>query len=271
MPNFANAPLVEIVVEVRWGIGMKTIALRPGVQNIYPAFASDGTQKLATEFFQELIKQSNDWGLEQVLPTGVMAPPNQIAHRYRRSSESIMYQLGPGIFAINATPPYHSWDSFRPVVARGLESLDVCLERLSGKEGSDRTCSQISVRYIDGFKGDLKGNVGNWQFLSSTLNIGINLPKYIADNIEKVDDIDPMIQLSYPLKRPDTHQSIVATSGIVGAEPAFVLDSSTISTKKMSFSVVELLTEIDILQEYEHSLFIGAVSPIRAKLKEADI
>src|SRR5579863_2360328 len=122
---FRQPPLVEIVAEVRWDItGL------PGV----PAQFAGGpipvpdSSALEIHFMNFASKAAaKGFGLvERVVPTGFPLLAHQVTLRYRNVAEVEgvpLFQLGPGVFTANLSPPYKSWEAFRPFIDLGLGLL----------------------------------------------------------------------------------------------------------------------------------------------------
>lgn len=122
--TFENAPLVEIIAEIRWNpqmVPLQTVsghgpAAAPVMALNTNAF-DEFFMRFGGEVYQKGFEQS-----ERLVPSGFPMMLFQPVYRYRKSASadaSVLYQVGPGLFSANAIPPYKSWDTFSPTVERG--------------------------------------------------------------------------------------------------------------------------------------------------------
>src|SRR5271166_1956846 len=149
MPKrFKTPPLVELAAEIRWGAAAmpqaqgqgQVIVLAPGQLE---------------EFFMRFSSSVGALGydrVERIIPPGFPTPPFQATYRFRKKEQeqelgTTLYQVGGGVFTANITPPYHSWQHFRPVVERGAE----CLLDTRNPSEKEMPFAPAILRYIDAF------------------------------------------------------------------------------------------------------------------------
>lgn len=111
--TFRNAPLAEVVVELRW---------QPTQVGIIP-FQTPGTPQPSVivgtteleNFYADFANNIAKHGFvrsERLIPSGMPAIQGQAVLRFRSTlpdKTGVLYQVGPGMFSANAIPPYRSW------------------------------------------------------------------------------------------------------------------------------------------------------------------
>lgn len=177
--TFAKAPLIELVMELRW-IPKGSTPLEPAPIQLQgqqgPSVFLGGTKQ--EEFYMraggELYRTGFDRS-ERLLPAGAPFALYQPVFRFRSESQgrrSILYQVGYGMFSVNALPPYDSWDKFLPFVSEGVQVL------LGSRAEADQgqAFSQVTLRYINFFGEDLTRGLSASAFASEILGISTSLP-----------------------------------------------------------------------------------------------
>src|SRR5712692_4130655 len=126
--TFAKAPLLEIVVELRWVPPQITLQVQQQ-QGVVPlVIPTLGSSKL-DEFFMRLggrLHQQGFLAVERLLPPG-FSMLHQPVYRYRKAADPspspVLCQAGDGLFSVHGVPPYHSWEKFYAVVENGIRAL----------------------------------------------------------------------------------------------------------------------------------------------------
>ncbi|HUU70627.1 MAG TPA: TIGR04255 family protein [Planctomycetota bacterium] len=132
-----HAPLVEAIMELRWG-------LRSSKEGIDPHY-----KVLVGRLYDRLAKGYPE---HEPLPTASM--PDEIVkqmvqHRFRRARQAWpLVQIGPGILTVNETREY-DWEDFR---TRAVEAVDKLFE--SHPEPADLRIESVILRYIDALEFD---------------------------------------------------------------------------------------------------------------------
>lgn len=153
-----NAPLAEIICEVRWGDG------RSGQD---PSIILGGDESTFVRLGIELGKDGFD-NLERLLPSGFPVQAGQVLYRYRSGSaqQNVLYQAGTGVFTANGLPPYSSWDDFAPVLLRGAQALFAVAPFERGQP------FELVVRYIDAFSESALAGISQLDFIEKI--VGVN-------------------------------------------------------------------------------------------------
>jgi len=163
---YENAPLIEVIAEVRWAL--VAVSSIPG-GGVDPHF------DIMSDKFIESIEGQGYGIIERLAPPDI---PIEIlagkpVWRIRRQPNAWpLYQVGPGVFTCNIVPRYNGWQSFRPTIFDGVSSLarsfPIPLQYVN--------IEAFALKYVDGFSRD-HGVVYYTQFLSRELGVTLTLRK----------------------------------------------------------------------------------------------
>ena len=186
--RLANAPLVEVIFEMRWLLTQKA-----------PNVHVDPHYSLLIGRLYDRIWEKN-YPYHEKLPTSTM--PEEMAgyviqHRFRVEKEKWpLVQLGPGIITLNETEGYE-WSDFERRLKKLIKAF---LE--SYPDRSKLKISELSIRYLDAIPFNYSANP--LEYLESTMGIVANVP---ADLFEDTDTGENPyafnILLSFPQKSPE--------------------------------------------------------------------
>jgi uncharacterized protein (TIGR04255 family) len=262
MPTtFKNAPLVEIVAEIRWNPKPFFLSGLSG-----PGQLGLLNSNLCEKFFQKFLIEANAIGFptsERLMPQGMIVIPNQVVYRLRSADSTKLLHVGIGVLSVNAVPPYHSWAQFTPILRDGLSAGFRALESFERLE----TIDAVSLRYIDAFTSTHMGDVDPASFMRDTLALGGPVPKAIEGILDKTKVIRSQMQLMFPLKG-DLLLLINVGEGLSNNNLACVLDSTVSSAKPIP--VGGIFDQLDRNYSILHELFIDLVQPIIQKLEPTD-
>lgn len=161
MSKLLNAPLQEVIFEVRWALDV----------------SEETNQYLDTGF--ELAAGSLRSKLKTAFPFHRRKVPYEIPSQllnhvtvnqyWKKENTWPVIQHGPGIFTINDNDQNYEWEkSFLPLINEGLSSLIASYE-------TPLKFNSVGLRYVDSIKAKDFGFQGDWyEFLDKTLNININ-------------------------------------------------------------------------------------------------
>jgi len=219
--TFRNAPLLEIVAELRWQPPYPPLAQvqQPAGQPVPTLLLLGSTQidNFLHRFGSEVYKRGFQ-RMERLFPSGFPVLQGQPIARYRNDAPdltNVIYQVGAGLFSANATPPYRSWKHFAPAVQSGVDAL------LQAREETERALpfNPVSLRYIDGFKPDLTGGRDVEDFLSEVLKIELTLPEAITRHLAPGKSPKPLVNLTIPVAggviRMTVGEAIVSGSTVI--------------------------------------------------------
>jgi uncharacterized protein (TIGR04255 family) len=187
--TYKNAPLVELIVEVRWSV--QTQSQGGGIAIV--ADRSTSFQNLSND-----LRGAGYHELERLIPHEMPAMAYHPVFRFKQQNKEYpIVHLGHGIFTVNAGPPdYISWKNFRPEVEKTLEILALHKKN----EEPSNLFNAVRLRYIDVFKNDLRRDLSNFNFIKDVMGVHICLPEGLLDFAANEESISPTIALKIPIK-----------------------------------------------------------------------
>lgn len=261
--TYDNAPLLELIVELRWEVD---IAEGPPRAPKFVSSKSPVFDKWNNRFSVAL----EDLGyqhLERLVPHDFPPAAHQPIFRFKKKSniQFPLVQFGHGIFTINAGPPdYIDWKSFRP-------DVEACIAKLLSSKPKDSEINNflaVSIRYIDAFRDNLREGSSNYAFMKNDLQSSINLPKSVFDLAASEDDIQPTIALQFPIKkRENTLMNLQVAAGKVNDEPATIMEMSSITRNTIKAELANVLSILDESQLTLHETFEAMTNRIRGRMK----
>lgn len=255
--RFKNPPLVELVAELRWGSG-GIVAGPPGAGQVVMVTAGQ-----YEEFFMKFGSKIGTLGyerIERIIPPGFPAPAFQATYRFRKKQPeqgTTIYQVGGGVFSANITPPYHSWEQFRPVVEQGVECL---LETRNTSELQTPFAPAI-LRYIDAFGSKFTEGRSVASFIQDTLGFKVSLPESLRSEMAPNAEAKPLLQLAIPLKSRQ-QMNLVLAEGIVAGEQAIVMDVSVLHETAIPPNTKDVMASFDTAHDSIHRVFVGVTQKL---------
>jgi uncharacterized protein (TIGR04255 family) len=233
-----NAPLVEVVAEVRWSL--KNVLAGPGTA-IDP-------------FFDIFKRQFGAWAeregwsyIEQMVPDQMPAEllPHKPHFRFREGKDSYpLFQIGPGLFAINVVPPYGGWSKFRKTVTLGLRAL----YRTYPLSDNELLVTATELRYINAFVGELTPEPYH-EFITKHLSVDAKLPITVADKyLADPSDLSATVIMQFKSKRPEESEGTIRIApGTAHGRNAIIVDliSRRTESKGKSKTAKELIEWFD--------------------------
>ena len=177
MANLAKAPLVELVTEIRWD-DPELLEVSSGI--IEPSRVWSNRLDELHLAFGARARSAGFTKTQRAYPSEAPVLGRRVVHRYRNPTDSTLYQIGPGMFAANASPPYTSWTHFRPTVEQGVKLF---LEALEEVYDPPFRAHSVCVRYIDAFSEEHTGGPNLMRFFREDLKFGLRLPSCFAWSI----------------------------------------------------------------------------------------
>lgn len=258
--TFQNAPLVEIVAELRWQIPQLSASDQAGNPIQLPIVLADDAM---TAFFHRVTGSVGKRGfdrLEQLVPPGTSIPvllPHMM-YRYRRTDEvPVLAQIGPGMFSVNALPPYKTWDEFRPLLEGGIESLCEAL--------TDKPELTASLRYIDAFKQDLTAGRDAKAFATEILGFRLDLPATLLTRLTTGAQARMSFQMVLPT--PGMSMTITVSDGYLGADPVVLMNTDVRIEDALSTDKQAILLALDKAHDLTHGTFVDMTQSIWDKLQ----
>jgi uncharacterized protein (TIGR04255 family) len=175
--------------------------------------------------------------------------------------QSPLYQIGKGIFTINAVPPdYGSWDSFCPIVRTGVEML-IEAHRRAGEPLPN--IDQALVRYIDVFNEGLTGGRSVSAFMSEVLGFTVSLPSAITNLA--TTEVEPTVAFSVPIEQGVL--SMVIGGGTQNADMSPLLDTTLLIQRSIGDDVAQAVLALSDAREVIHNLFRALTAPIHEAMR----
>jgi len=231
MSTLSKAPLIEAIVEVRWGIPK----FDPN-KSVEISFPSEDIDFFPGQF-HGIAKQH---GFSFVENINQEAPPlpHLVKYRFKREQNTWpCYQIGVGVFTVNQVNEGYDWETFKKDILVGLDMLDkghpLGLKNLP--------FIYIEIRYQDGFLFAERENSS--QFLQNKLNIGF-IP---IENFLKSPNLGESVRgvhltFSLETKKPKGLLIINLVEGLINGHPGFIMNTVVRSDKK-----AEIIFETDSL------------------------
>lgn len=252
--QFRNPPLLEILVELRWG----------GVHVGFPLMQSGGMIVAAQgpqpneAFFFDFGAKVRDKGFVQIerLNGGLSDIPFAPAVRYSKPPADgvgqILYQVGAGLFSANITPPYKNWDRFRPIVEQGILAL-LDTRPVASKESPFH---QVSLRYIDIFREGLTNGLSSSEFMSSVLGFSFSPPAVIQKLANPGVPWKPRLEFGGQLKSGQ-HLHLVTAEGVAGGSSGVIFDTTVSCLTGVAPSIEDIMKELDLAHETIREVFLS--------------
>jgi len=245
--SFSNAPLIELVATVRWN------EVEDSIED------SLFLNRLGRELARVGFSQS-----ERLMPDGFDVPPSQPLYRYTRpedTQDTVIYQAGSGAFAINAIPPYRTWEDFRPAIEVGLAAFFAAL-------GDRRPLAQpefIALNYVDAFDENFTGSdrIG---FLRDVLKIDLALPQPFQRRF--VEGVPESVFVNFSGSGSNGLETRVkAGLASVANTPRVILDMTVSRTEGLLLDAESILKVLDELHLVIHDTFIEIAQPFIGVLR----
>lgn len=259
---YQNAPLVELIVELRWHVDVSSPLGGPQ----FVTHTSASFDQWFNRFSSKLESQGYV-NLERLVPHDFPALAYQPIYRYKRKHEAAfpLIQFGHGIFTMNAGPPnYIDWEGFRPEVESGIKALVSSIP----ETGGINILNSASVRYIDAFGEELRNGKSGYRFMREELKASVELPVKVLELADKLDEITPTIALRFPVKDRPGHQLFLQIAdGRLNNTPATVMEMNYLVHDAIPLVASEILGILDNSRNTLHDTFEAMIDSIRDRLR----
>ncbi|MCX7110748.1 MAG: TIGR04255 family protein [Proteobacteria bacterium] len=264
--SFKNSPLVEIIAEMRWDLPWVNQSSVQDIGSVVPMSSTLANQH--EEFYMRFgskVAAAGYQRIERLVPPNFSQLPYHPVYRFRHNAENKdkgarLYQLGAGLFSVNATPPYKSWAEFEPMVSVGVDAL---LQSRADNEKSN-IFKSISLRYIDAFKKELTDGRSIAEFMDA-LGFQIKTPDAIIRHASNVAEIQPFLQLTVPVAIGQLNISIA--DGAVSNEPAIIMDTIASNTAEIGCSKEEVMAAFEQTHSLILSMFFDLTKPLHEHMQ----
>lgn len=241
MSKLPNAPLQEVIFELRW-------TLTPSEES---GQVIDSEFELASGRLSSIIEKKFPHH-QRITPSNIPQQllQYQVVHQYWTDKNTWpVLQLGPGIFTINCTDNWYDWEnSFRDLIKEAIEWLFQAYR-------NSLNIGLVSLRYIDAIKiSDYGGLSDGWQnFIKSKFNFEYH-NSFDTRGKQKQIQINQIFELN---DGSDLH--VQMTDGTTSNEEAFIWQIAIL--KKFSFTPTEILDWADNAHSIAHNLFKEMLKP----------
>lgn len=241
MSRLPNAPLQEVIFEIRW-------ALVPGKET---GQIIDQGFELASGRLSTIIEQDFPY-YKRIVPQDIpeQLMHYQVIHQYwSGENQWPVIQLGPGIFTINCTDERYDWEgSFQKLIKKAIGWLEQSYKQ-------SLNIRFASLRYIDGIRVDDYGGIdGNWQnFIKTNFNFEYNNHFNTRGNQKQIQ-----VNQTFGLEDGSDLQLQIA-NGVRNNEKALVWQTAIL--KKDSFDFDKLVSWANYAHDIAHDLFQEMIKP----------
>lgn len=229
---FRNAPLAEMIVEVKWRL--ESINTIPGgaIDPFYDILKDNLVKEFSQNGFPNVItKVPND------VPREFLGGRTILQFRPEDNGWPL-YQLGPGVFTVNITKKYNGWLSFQPIIAKGINALISAHPAINIFD-----INSLQLIAIDAYS-SRHGYDNYQQFTEKFLKLNNLLPNDFIDKFSRsMHDVKTNSETIFPLKDLDHAVSrIKIQHGQQDNLPALIVQTSIEKKSKIKPSV-EILTQ----------------------------
>jgi len=260
MGNLSKAPLVELVTEIRWQ-DPELLEANPGTIELSRTW-SNRLDELHLAFGAR-VRAAGFTKTRRAYPNEMPIIGRRIVHRYRNPKDSTLYQIGPGMFAANASPPYTSWTHFRPTVEQGVELF---LEALKEVYEPPYLGHSVCVRYIDAFSEEHTGGRNLMKFFREDLKFGLQLPFCFDNLVSKEEDAKPRLDIRTEIDDKRTFNFVVGSGSINGADST-VMESYVTTEIQDELEQKALMNELDNGQDLASKFFMDLIKDVEERFR----
>lgn len=243
-----NAPLVEVVFELRWKLqGDESTPKQFWTDPAYPFLSEEFASKVSKYGFKTIRKMGSG---------GAMLPAYSIGLRFYKDEDQPfpLLQIGPGIFASNESAAYE-WESFRK---QTLDGIKILLSSYPKVKGFKLTPDYLELRYIDSFDSMLLPSKDVIDFVNKETSLNIKLPAFLTKKPLGKQPKTRFIFESPVASKKDTFFRVEIGNGQAKDKEAILLTSKVISrfenTRTIGKTDKALVKNIGEWLEAAHSL-----------------
>lgn len=248
--NFPNAPLVELMAEVRWHAESPVVE---DAVDVIEDMSFDATSDVLFQAFGHMMAAEGYLRSERLTPPGYPAPAGMAVYRFSSlgdDGEGVVFQIGSGVMSVNAIPPYRTWEHFQPKASLGLNVLLASWAEMNRPERFNK----VSLRYIDSFTDEYLQGASRTRFLSDVLGFRLSIPEAFATHLDGTDE-NLFLQFSSGLNNGG-RIAVRAGHATVGNEDAVVMDTTVSYSDGAPLEADAVLALLDSGHEVIHDTFV---------------
>lgn len=173
--KLANAPLREVIFEVRWELDIAPNLNQPIDINFDTAIGM-----MFSNVREEFPIKKSKFPAE-IIPPHILLPYQTIYQYWAAENKWPVIQLGPGIFTVNEIGKNYIWDeNYFPLIKKGINWLN------KSYNNQELKFNFVSLRYID----NIKTNNYKFKDLVSFINENLNFEfNYNFDTLGKLKQL----------------------------------------------------------------------------------
>lgn len=221
MTTLNDAPLVEVIFELRWGKQAESEIdsiqyLKEELEFFFGQF-----NKSAKENSYKIHERVNE------LPSGAGPAPFIIQHRFRKEENTWpCLQVGTGIFTVNQINDGYDWKPFKQSVIEGLEILNS--GHPFGLKGMPLL--SVSLMYRDGIKSKGGSESSDLENINSNLDLKLDLPSKFIDKPHEMDVNG--FSIGSIQSDPDGYLELILRKATINGENGHILDMTLRSSNE---------------------------------------
>jgi uncharacterized protein (TIGR04255 family) len=256
--TLANAPLVEVATQIRWGATEKSAASGPLKFKF-----SEAEEKELPSVFERFFGEAGFGHVEPFAPE-LEDVQFSLSRRYRSGpSEWPVYQTGLGVFAIHQRNEGYDWPLYKESVLQGLRVLVKALDTLYDTV----PFIGIDLMYLDHFPLNEGEHPG--RFLRENFKVRVDPPKEFLGSELFSDQTPSSASLSFGLetKQPDgmLMLSLEYAKHITGSA-GYLMDTHVRSlVPSVAFTQSEVDGWLDAAHEVQRHAFRTLIKPAYLK------
>ncbi len=234
-----NAPLVEVVFELRWNLY--------GDASTPPPFRKDpGYDVLADGFLYTASKH----GFSEVKKINPNNP--LVAHSVdfrlfgNKEQKHPLWQIGPGIFASNESTEYE-WNKFKKMTSEGVKLL---FENYPNLKSFEFQPISLELRYIDSFGSLDQANQHLLDFLNENTSLNVKLPTFLTNDPMSNESASNLV-FTFPIrKKKGTSFSIQLADASISNKKAIYLHSKVFTDLSSTRVVKDKTKRLKYINEW---------------------
>lgn len=269
MTVYQNVPLVELIAELRWEAAnpfaaiMNNVQLPPGMIPSQMPFMDQAAVEQLVSQFANFCQQDGNVSVERLQPAGFPLMPSQVSHRFKvTNTDTEIYQIGPGVFTVNAIPPYSSWESFRGFLERGVRNLIASRPKNEAEQKF-----QVSVQYINAFGPALVGDSNFQSFLENVIGFKLSVPDAIQGLVAEGAAMKTNLQLRTELSN-GMYYNCQINEGQANNEDALIVHTNVFTDSSDVLPVLEdVMASLDEAHRLQHEMFLGFTAGVQETMR----
>lgn len=245
LESFSNAPLIELIAEVRWA---QAEPISPSEDDVNMFIGPSAFLQQANVGFAALGYSQ----VERLAPMGMDLEDEPLL-RYMNPKDpdsSVIYRLGESGFSVSAIPPYRTWEDFQPRLIEGLEIIIGALEATGGPAEFTR----VNLNYVDAFGPEFWKSTGRFEFLTQGLGFTVTQPQAISQRLKSGEMSSAWLDYRGTTLDGDRVQ-IKAGLGTVLNVQSVIMDTAVSHREPVPRTVSDVSRVLNVAHTFIHDTF----------------